>query len=274
MAAVSLSGPVASLDSEPAAAPSGGWLRLAWRAPALGLWVLGGLAWVLLIHHRLPASSQRWVVRAFARGVLLWCGVRLEPEIRGPAQPRALVPHPALVVANHVSWIDIYVAHALEPMTFIAKADIARWPVLGRLATAARTVYIERGNRQAIRGVIEAVEARFDAGERVMFFPEGTTSDGLSLLPFHSNLFVVVANRPGLPVVPLTLQYWQAGRPSSRAAYVGEMTLVGSMVQIMRSRGLVARPIVHPPIPGAQQMDRRALAAHAQEVIGQSMASC
>ena len=122
--------------------------------------------------------------------------------------------------------------------------------------------------------MIEAVEARFDAGERVMFFPEGTTSDGLSLLPFHSNLFVVVANRPGLPVVPLTLQYWQAGRPSSRAAYVGEMTLVGSMVQIMRSRGLVARPIVHPPIPGAQQMDRRALAAHAQEVIGQSMASC
>lgn len=93
-------------------------------------------------------------------------------------------------------------------------------------------------------------------------------------MPFHSNLFVVVANRPGLPVVPLTLQYWQAGRPSSLAAYVGEMTIVDSMVQIMRSRGLVARPIVHPPIPGAQQMDRRALAAQAEAVIGQSMASC
>jgi hypothetical protein len=93
-------------------------------------------------------------------------------------------------------------------------------------------------------------------------------------LPFHANLFAVVANRPGLAVVPLTLQYWQAGRPTTRVAYIGEMTLVGSMVQIMRTRGLVARPIVHPPIEGADAMDRRTLAAQAEAVIAQSMATC
>lgn len=271
MAGVSSSSPPAE---GPAAPLRGGWGRVAWRLPLLGTWVLAGLAWILIVHHRLPAGGQRAVIRLFARGVLLWCGVRLEPTLKGPTQPKALLPNPALLVANHVSWLDIYVAHALEPVTFIAKADIAKWPVVGALVTASRTLYIERGSRQAIRGVVQAVHARFDAGERVMFFPEGTTSDGLGLLPFHANLFGVVANRPGLPVVPLTLQYWQGERPTTRAAYIGEMTLVGSMVQIMRSRGLVARPIVHPPIVGADEMDRRTLAAQAEAVIAQSMATC
>ena len=157
-------------------------------------------------------------------------------------------PAVGLVVANHVSWLDIYVAHALEPVTFIAKADIAKWPVVGALVTASRTLYIERGSRQAIRGVVQAVHARFDAGERVMFFPEGTTNDGIHILPFHGNLIQAALDAP-CPVTPVGIRYLDAvsGTRSLAPAYVDDDTLLSSVWRTLRQGRLLAEVSVGDP---------------------------
>jgi 1-acyl-sn-glycerol-3-phosphate acyltransferase len=235
-------------------------LRLAWRLPALVGWVLFGLLWALTGLRLMGPVGRKRSLRIFARGVLGICGVRLAPE--GDIQ----FPSPCLVVSNHISWIDIFVLQALEPITFIAKSDIRSWPVIGPLVTASGTLYIERGRRSAIKEVMNEAQVLLDHGARIMFFPEGTTSDGHTVLKFHANFFALIEHRPSLPMRPLTLRYFQHGQPTTIPAYIGDMTLVQSIVAIMSARGLSANPILHRPVDaqhlvhGDATPDRRALA--------------
>ncbi len=244
-------------------------LRLLWRVPALLMWVAGGCFWAAVMMRILGRSGRRVSVRVFARGVLFLCGVRFDRQQAGE------LPSPCLVVSNHVSWLDIYVLHALEPMTFIAKSQIRSWPVIGWLVTAAGTLYIERGRRHAVHDVLHQAQRRCDLGERICFFPEGTTSEGHGLLKFHSNLFSLVERRPDLLVQPISIRYWQQGLASSVTAYVGEMTLVGSMLRIMRTPGLSVSPIFHSPIHFGElaQPNRRTLSdeAYARILAGLSI---
>jgi 1-acyl-sn-glycerol-3-phosphate acyltransferase len=147
------------------------------------------------------------------------------------------------MVGNHVSWLDIFVVHALQPVTFIAKSEIRSWPVIGTLVSASGTLFIERGNRAAIPLVISQAQIRFQQNERVMFFPEGTTTDGQSLLKFHSSLFVLAEREPSLPVVPVSIAY-----SSDRTAYIGDMTLLGSMVAILSGPTVEARLQIQAPL--------------------------
>lgn len=235
-------------------------LRLAWRLPALVGWVLFGLLWALTGLRLMGPIGRKRSLRIFARGVLAICGVRLAPE--GDVR----FPSPCLVVSNHISWIDIFVLQALEPITFIAKSDIRSWPVIGPLVTASGTLYIERGRRSAIKEVMNEAQVLLDHGARIMFFPEGTTSDGHTVLKFHANFFALIEHRPSLPMRPLTLRYFQHGQPTTIPAYIGDMTLVQSIVAIMSARGLSANPILHRPVDaqhlvhGDATPDRRALA--------------
>ena len=183
------------------------------------------------------------------------------------------MPVPCLVVANHISWLDIFLVHAVLPATFIAKSEIRSWPLAGLLVQASGTIFVERGNRHAVRTLIKEAMTRLDSGERVIFFPEGTTSRGEDVLRFHTSLFGLAEQRPDIAVVPMTLFYsrqtghgqgpTQANAPVADAmnqvAYVDDMSLVGSMIQIMGRPGLQADAFIHQVIE-PQGMPRQQLA--------------
>jgi 1-acyl-sn-glycerol-3-phosphate acyltransferase len=181
------------------------------------------------------------------------------------------MPVPCLVVANHISWLDIFLVHAVLPATFIAKSEIRSWPLAGLLVAASGTIFVERGNRHAVRSLIKEAMARLDSGERVIFFPEGTTSRGEEVLKFHTSLFGLAEQRPDIAVVPMTLFYYrQTGHGPTQAnvslpdgmnqvAYVDDMSLVASMIQIMGRPGLQADAFIHQAIE-PQGMPRQQLA--------------
>jgi len=175
-----------------------------------------------------------------------------------------------LVVANHISWIDIYVINAWRPTHFVSKAEVRKWPVVGWLAQQLGTVFIQREKRSEAKRIMQELAQRLEQGEAICVFPEGTTSDGVELLPFHSNLFQapVLASRP---VQPLCLYYEDAhGKQSTAPAYIGDLSLGESLDALLRGAPLTAHVYVGEVLaPGAE---RRVLAAEAQAVVGAALA--
>ncbi len=153
------------------------------------------------------------------------------------------VPHqgPALVVANHVSWLDILVMNAAQPARFVSKADVKHWPLLGSLITGAGTLYIERENRRDAMRVVHHVAERLQADDLIAIFPEGTTGDGVALLPFHANLFQA-AIAAEAPVLPVALSFVHAGTGARHDApiYIGDTTLMASMWATLRATDVQA----------------------------------
>ena len=144
---------------------------------------------------------QRWSVK-----LLAICGISVNV-----APLAAQFPARALVVANHVSWLDIFVINTLQPCRFVAKADIRAWPLLGWLCAKSGTIFIARGKLRAVRRIFEHVVATLRNAELVAFFPEGTTAAQGTLLPFHSNLFEAAIDATPLFRMP-------AGRKRRRAS--------------------------------------------------------
>ena len=151
-------------------------LRAAGRMMRAALHVLAGLWLVHVRMPRMPASHREAAVQAWAQRMLAVCGIGL--SIRG-APP---VTGPVLLVANHISWLDIVVMHAARHCRFVSKSDVRHWPLIGKLATAAGTLYIERASRRDAMRVVHHMADALRRGEVVAIFPEGTTGDGLSLL--------------------------------------------------------------------------------------------
>ena len=199
-----------------------------------GLWHLLVGVWTLQLHFpRLSREQREMRVQAWALELLALWGVHL--KVLG--QP--VLSGPALMVSNHISWLDILVIHAARYCRFVSKSDIRDWPLVGALATGAGTLYIERSRRKdALRMVRDMAEAMKDGDVRAVF-PEGTTSDGLSLLPFHANL-IQSAIAAEVPVQPMSLKFVDArtGELTLAPCYIGDDTLVGSVW-----RTLTAPPI-------------------------------
>ena len=225
-----------------------GWLTLRWQFPGLG--------------H--AEREQR--VRAWAAQTLQILDVRLELRGTPPAQG------PLLLVANHLSWLDIVVMHAARHCRFVAKADVQHWPLIGALATGAGTLYIARESRRDAMRVVHHMAESLRAGDIVAVFPEGTTSDGEQPLPFHANL-VQAALSAQAPVQPVALGYLDgASRGRSRVpCYIGDDTLVGSVWRTLRQPGLVAVVAYGTP-QQAEGRDRRAWAADLQQAVAGLMA--
>ena len=155
-------------------------------------------------------------------------GVRQETS--GAAQGAGV-----LYVCNHVSWLDIIAINAAAPVHFVSKSDVKAWPVVGRLVSAAGTLFIERESRRDAMRVVHQVADALRSGDRIAFFPEGTTSDGRGLLPFHANL-LQAAISSACPVQAMAICYadaWES--PSSSAAYIGDDTLIQSIWAIARA---------------------------------------
>ena len=227
-----------------------------------GLWHVFMGMWTIYARFPQLSPEQREArVQAWALQFLALWGIHL--KVLG--QP--VVNGPALIVANHISWLDILVMHAARHCRFVSKSDIREWPLVGMLATGAGTLYIERTSRKdALRMVKDMAEAMKN-GDVVAVFPEGTTSDGRELLPFHANL-IQAAIAAEAPVKPVSLKFVDAatGQPSFAPCYIGDDTLVGSMWRTLSAPAIVA--VVHFGEPqAANGRDRRAWAHDLREDI-------
>ena len=235
-------------------------VRLAGRLVRLVVHLLEGLLTCALVFPLAGMPLRERLVRAWSARLLGICGVRLLPPVGG-------LPAHALVVANHVSWLDIFVINALAPCRFVAKAEIRAWPVVGWLVAMAGTVFIARGNRRDLRHIFKGLVDALAARQRVAFFPEGTTASQGTLLPFHANLFEAALDAH-VPVQPLALAYLRPGAGWHPAVdYVGETTFVDSILRILNGREpVLARVECLAPIATAGR-HRRELAREAQEAI-------
>ena len=240
-------------------------LRFEFRLARVLLHFALGLGTCTLVFPWAPRAWRDWLVRRWSRQLLGMCGVRVE-ELPGAAPLRH-----ALVVANHVSWLDIFVINATHPSRFVAKAEIRAWPVVGWLVAAAGTVFIARGNRRDLRHIFKGLVDRLHEGQRVAFFPEGTTARQGTLLPFHANLFEAAIDAR-VPVQPYALRYVDAsGAYHPAVDYVGETTFVQSMVAILNARGVRAQVCCLPVIEAAGA-HRRELSQAAHDAISATLA--
>ncbi len=229
-------------------------LRAIWKL-LRGLWhVVMGMWWIYAHFPKLGHEQREMRVQVWALQFLALWGIHL--KVIG--QP--VVSGPALIVSNHISWLDISVIHAARYCRFVSKSDIRQWPLIGMLATGAGTLYIERASRKdALRMVKDMADAMQD-GDVVAVFPEGTTSDGRDLLPFHANL-IQSAIQADAPVQPMSLKFIDAdsGEPSYAPCYIGDDTLIGSMWRTLTASRIMA--VVHfGETQTAHGRDRRAWA--------------
>ena len=226
--------------------------RACWRLLRVLVHILAGL-WVAAVRlPRMPPAQQNAQVQVWALALLGHLGIAL--EIRG----RPPLVGPVLLVSNHISWLDIPVMHAARHCRFVSKSDIKDWPLVGTLATAAGTLYIERSSRRDALRVVHLMRDALLAGEVLAVFPEGTTGDGLSVLPFHANLLqaALSANAQAQPV-GLRFIDKASGQASHAPSYVGDETLLGSIWRTLCASPIVA--VVHFGEPEhAAGRDRRA----------------
>jgi 1-acyl-sn-glycerol-3-phosphate acyltransferase len=239
-------------------------VRALWRLARALLHASHGLLIVLLLFRWLGPDARRERVRWWAAKMLRMLGIEL--RVQGRFRPGA-----KLIVANHVSWLDVMSVHAVCPEArFVSKADVQRWPLVGRLVGAAGTLYIERERaRDALRVVHQMAEA-LRGGDTVAVFPEGTTGDGHALLPFHANL-LQAAIATETPVQPVALRYADARHAVSPAAqWLGATTLAQSLWKLARGDGLVVHLHVV-EAQGSAHADRRALAARLRELVSEAL---
>jgi len=231
-------------------------MRLA-RAVVHGL---HGLAIVVFAFPALDIAGRRERIAWWSRKMLAVLGIAFEHD-GAPLHARSLI------VANHVSWLDIMALHAVVPQArFVAKADVKAWPLIARLVDSAGTIYLERERKRDALRVVHAVAAALAAGDVVAIFPEGTTSTGHGLLPFHANL-LQAAIATATPVQPVALRFSETSRAVSEAVeFIGATPLLQSLWRTSCGDGVRARLVFLAPRDPAGA-DRRALAGQLRRDI-------
>lgn len=227
--------------------------------------VLRGLLTIKLKFGRLSPAERESQVQAWARRALDLLSVRL--LVQGVAPSGG----PLLLVSNHVSWLDILAMHAACYCRFVSKSDIKHWPLIGALASGAGTLYVERESRRDAMRVVHRMVESLHAGEVVAIFPEGTTGDGLHLLPFHANL-LQAALSSGAPVQPMALQFFDGLSfcVSQVPSYIGDESLLGSVWRTLSARSLVAR-LNFGEAQSADGLNRRQWAAQLHGAVNRLM---
>jgi len=232
--------------------------------------IIFALLCVCLLYPWLPmdARVRLWLNRTWSRCLLGACGVKL--SVRG--RPR--LDGAVLWVANHVSWIDIFVVNAVRATSFVAKAEIRSWPLVGWLAMGAGTLFIDRNQRHAVHDMGQAIHNCFQRGDAVGLFPEGTTTEGFGLRPFHASLFEP-ARQAGVPIQPVAQRFLHHGQRSGFAAFVGEETLVANLWRVLGAGGLAVELVFLPELPATgadgEPLNRLELSRQAREAIASQL---
>ncbi len=225
----------------------------------LSLLVVSGALVALGIFPLCSDAARLRLKASWSAALLDTLGIKVEADLTH------VVPG-ALLVANHISWIDIYVINAVLPAAFVSKEEVRRWPLIGWLAAKNDTVFLRRGSRGHARIINGQVAALLACGKHVAVFPEGTTTDGQALLHFHAAL-IQPALAAGRPVLPVGISYWEPnGQRSLAPRYDGEISLGQCTRAILGRKRLIAR-LVTTPLRGLNGEDRRQVAAEAREAI-------
>ena len=238
-----------------------------WRATLRLLRALGhlvaGMLIIVFVFPRLSQPQKEMRVQAWSMALLNRLGIRL--KVIGQAGQQG----PLLLVANHISWLDITALHAARYCRFVSKADIKGWPVIGALAAGVGTLFIQRESRRDAMRIVHHMAQSLREGDVLGVFPEGTTSDGVKLLPFHANL-LQAAIAADAPVQPVALQFVSSrtGEMSQAPCYVGSDTLLDSVWRTLRAPGITVQ-VVFGAIERHQGRDRRAWAGDLRQGIEQ-----
>lgn len=233
--------------------------RLA-RMGRASLHVLRGLRITTFVFPQATPARRRALVRQWSRRLLHILGVRVRLQGSFPAHGNLLL------VANHISWLDIFLILSRRHASFVAKAELAAWPFAGRLMRDVGTIFVARDRRRDTRRVNDRASQALASGDVVAVFPEGTTSDGSAVLRFHPSLLQPIVDSKG-QVVPLAIRYREGETaPSPTPAYVGEDSFIASMWRICGARSLVAEIRVCETLPAAGAT-RRSLATGAEASI-------
>ncbi len=222
--------------------------------------VIAGLFFPFMSRPRRCREIKRW-----SAGLLRILAVRL--RIHGDPPRRAA---PLMLIANHVSWLDICVINAVLPVRFVAKSEVRRWPVIGWLSEKTGTLFIERARRHDTGRLNRLMVEAMRAGDPVAVFPEGTTTDGSKVLKFHSSLLQpALAARAAL--YPVAIRFGRAdGTLCTEAAYDGDKTIWDTLILMLTQRVIDAH--VHFLAPLADhELHRRELAQAAREAIQQTL---
>jgi 1-acyl-sn-glycerol-3-phosphate acyltransferase len=228
-------------------------VRAVWRVTLSVLHVLlGALICAMAFPFIGPARRMR-IVGWWSRGMLALLGIRL-------GRVGSIGAGPLLLVANHISWLDILAINAVQPARFVSKSDVRHWPLLGWLVACGGTLFIERERKRDALRVVHQVAAALTAGEIIAVFPEGTTGDGHDVLPFHANL-LQAALATHAPVQALALRYSDSRQPvSAAAAFVGDTSLAASIWATAMAHRLHVQVQMCAPRVTTQEGDRRELA--------------
>lgn len=173
-----------------------------------------------------------------------------------------------MVCADHISFVDVFVMNALMPVRFVAKKEIGNWPVFGTITTGVGTIYIDRSNRRAVLDVARAMAEVLKAGQNVLFFPEGTTGPGNSLLPFHANLFAAAVAAEA-EILPVAIRYTLHGETTTITSYK-DLSLWAVLKRIVSTSGLACEISILDPISAAGR-DRRELCLEASRVMAAAL---
>lgn len=229
--------------------------------------VLEGIATTTLVFPLVGMQRRRAITAAWSRRLLRI--LRIEARVHG--EPTTGIGSNMLIVANHVSWLDIFVLNALHPARFVAKSELGRWPVVGRLVTGAGTLYIDRTRRHDTRKVNRHAADVLARGDVVAVFPEGTTSDGRDVLPFHGSLLQPIVDAQG-HVQPIAIRYvHHQGGVNDAPAYVDGVSFAKSFWRVTGERRLVVELHVASPLPAAAR-HRRELSREAEAAIRRALA--
>ncbi len=220
-----------------------------------------GLLFPFLDHVGKERRIQKWSAQLIAI-----CGVTLQVNNVAKTEPAS----PALIICNHISWLDIFVINSVHACRFVAKSDIRDWPLIGWLCDKSGTIFIARGKQRDVRRIYAGLVQSIHNGERVAFFPEGTTAPQGTVLPFHANLFEA-AIEAQVPVQAYAIRYRDAaGNYHPAADFIGEMSFMESVLMIMRHPAMHAELIRLPAVSSAGA-HRRELAVTMQAKIAQAL---
>lgn len=231
------------------------------------------------LSRRLSEEKRTTIVRAIYKVLVTMLGFKLRVYGR-PVDNR-----PCLYVANHLSYLDIPLLGSLLKASFVSRADVAGWPLFGHMGKLQRTVWIDRKPELAVEHAKE-LRRRIESGDRILVFPEGTSTDGLHLLPFKSTLFEVAQpfkNADGtetqVTVQPISIVVTEMGNlPIGRHqrplySWYGDMTFEHHFWDMLQRAGFTLEVQFHAPVTMAQFGHRKKLAAHCEQVIAEGLSA-
>jgi len=256
----------------PGPAPTASMATNWWRAP-IAIWrlsrvvghILYGLVLVYSVWDRQDAATRERRTIAWSMRLLNLLGLTVQCQGKPHAGAR-------LVISNHISWLDIIVINSVMPSRFVSKAEVGQWPVIGRLVTAAGTLYLVRERRRDAMRVLGLMAQALRDGQSVAVFPEGTTGAGHELMHFHANLVQSAIDAPA-PIQPVVLSYRDAHHAvSPSAAYIGDTGLLSSMWMVASAKDLTVSVQILPAETVAHA-DRRMLTERLHSEMSQRLSA-